>query len=242
MGVDRPYPSDNSDNFLYISAEAAQCIVDWLPGAGGAPHVIPNGHYIVDGSDCTSYEGLLDENGKITNSMLSEMLILAINLRLNPDMVDIPLKELECTFHPIIYQHMRGTPTIGKMYTVGINYLGNVYGPNHQPFFRDAIRCINGTFKDKCAPTDTNSQSVTSSATNRAVLPVVSTPRVNKILNIYPNPTSGVFYLDLSEFAAQSALVRIYNIQGKIISEQNWKEAPTAQFHSICKSNPLVFI
>ncbi|MDX1942338.1 MAG: T9SS type A sorting domain-containing protein [Saprospiraceae bacterium] len=225
LGRDWPYPSDNSDNFLSISAEAAQCLVDWLPGTDGTPRVIPNGHYNVDEGNCIPYEGLLDENGKITNSMLSEMLILAVNLRLNPEMVDIPLKELACTFHPIVYQHMRGTPTIGKMYTVGINYLGNVYGPNHQPFFKDAIRCINTAFKDRCEPIDTNSESVTAASLNKIVLPAISASEVIEILNVFPNPTSGVIYIDFNEPASQSILVRIYNIQGKVISEQKWDEA-----------------
>ncbi len=228
LGRDLPYESDNSDNFLSISAEAAQCIVDWLPGDGGQTRVIAGGHHVVDTTTkCEPYENMFDENGKINNPLLAEMLTLAVNLRLNPDMADMPLSDIPCMadVHEIIYQYMRGTPTIGKMYNVGNLSLGNVYGPKHQRYFTEALQCINGEF-DKCAPKDDGGEATSKAAPDNSVLAASNALETGAALTIYPNPNAGTFYLDLAAFADQAVMVRIFNAQGKLVRERKWNEAP----------------
>lgn len=240
LGRDLPYISDDSDNFLSIGAESAQCIVDWLPGTGDQPNVIPGGHYIVEPTKCEPFGNMLDADGKITNPLLAEMLTLAVNWRLNPETGDTPLSDLPCDIPPIINQYMRGTPTIAKMYEVANNSLGNVYGLKHQDFFLQVLECINGTF-DKCAPVDNNPQSKTAPQ-----IPLVSNQVIIEtgVMSVYPNPTAYELNVDLSSFAGKSATIRIYTTQGQVIREQQLDELPieTIRFQLNDQPSGLYFI
>ncbi len=226
LGRDLPYISDDSDNFLTIGPGAAKCIIRWLPSAGTQPGVIPGGNHVVDGEDCLPYPNMLDENGKLTNPLLAEMIELAVNLRLKPEMSNFPLADIPCIadVHPIIYQYMRGTPTIGKMYEVGNHSIGNVYGPKHQRYFLEALHCINGIF-DRCETNET--EGLADVAPPVPVLPGVGAVATNPEILIYPNPNTGTFHADMSAFAEQSVIVRIFNAQGKLIREEKWNAAPT---------------
>lgn len=227
LGRDLPY-SDASDNLLTIGPDAAKCIISWLPSAGTQSSVIPNGNYVVDGEHCLPYANMLDENGKLVNPLLAEMIELAVNLRLNPDMANMPLSEIPCMAeaHPVIYQYMRGTPTIGKMYEVGNNSVGNVYGPAHLRLFTEAIRCINSVFN--LCDDGSSEAALANELTEKNLLGYNLSESEATGLKIYPNPNSGTFHLDLSAFADQSVLVRVFSAQGKLIRESKWNAAPAS--------------
>ena len=54
-----------------------------------------------------------------------------------------------------------------------------------------------------------------------------------QILNIYPNPSSGLFVIDFPTNSVTNCLIHIYNTEGKEVYQQEWKQANLNSNHKL---------
>ncbi len=220
-GLSDPIILGYSRRTLTIEDGGAECILDWLPGAGGAPAPLPQGQRVVDGSNCNS--GIpLSPDGRINNPLLAEVLLLTVKARLDPQLGNTLLSNLDCGFHPVLAQFMGNNPTVNSLLRLTNLSLGNIMGPVPMGPLTDAVHCINERYQ-LCGQEPEE-------ASMAAPLPsspgVTTTGRQADGLIIYPNPAADAVHFNLSDFSGKPAVVRIYSLQGQLVEERRLPEIP----------------
>lgn len=202
-------------NALIISADAADCVLAWLPSTTGASRPLPRGNTTLDASDCTAGRISIAADGKLANPLLGQAIQLGILLRLQPEIADVPLNTLDCMgeVSAIVLQGLpRPTPTIGDLYQQSNLVLGNIYAP-HWQHFEDALSCINSVY-GICKPA------------SEEVTPLVIQPSTAQSLGatlsveLFPNPAQAEIYLQFDKVVEEDVAVNIYNLQGQVVSRQ----------------------
>mgnify|MGYP005666520263 CR=1 FL=1 len=214
---------------LTITEDAAECVVNWLPGGGGTSTYLPRERRIVDGSNCDLGSISLSDDGQIENPLLVETIILTLNVRINQDLGDTPLNSFEtCTFHPILHQFLGSQATVNTLLYLANLGLGNLLGPVPLQAITDALHCING-FSNLCGDQRPGSMlSIPDNQQQTTDNQSLSAAMRGRELVIYPNPASNVVHFDLSDFAGQTAVFMIYNLQGQLIEQRRMDELPNS--------------
>jgi hypothetical protein len=219
-----------SSKRLIIDPGAVECVLQWLPGSEtpGAPAGLPNGNYTIDGSDCSQYPIQVDGEGRLTNPMLTQGLLLAIHLRLDPALATMPLSATECEIDPIVLQTLSPNATFGELMNVTNYALANLVLVPFRNQFTAALSCINSRLS-LCTPFESAIQPLAAGS-----LPVdaagFSTRNPAELtseggnIGIYPNPVVEEAWIDLSAFAGQAAVIRVFNLQGQLVDELRIQE------------------
>ncbi|TNE69218.1 MAG: T9SS type A sorting domain-containing protein [Bacteroidetes bacterium] len=218
-GVNDPIILGYRTHTLTIGTEAAPCIIQWMPGQGGDPWELPFGNYMVDGINCNPGPNLLDATtGKLDNAFLTEAVILAINLRLEPGLGDLMLRDCGCDIPPIILQALPPKATVRDLFRLSNFALGGVISP----FFMEhtkALREVNKLY-DMCAP-----DIVAPIAANRADTDQPLKAGVEEqSFTFFPNPTSNSLYVNLGDFIGEKVQLTIYDRTGRTIMQRPWAE------------------
>lgn len=202
-------------NALIISADAADCVLAWLPSTSGSSRPLPRGNTTLDASDCTAGRISIAADGKLANPLLGQAIQLGILLRLQPEIADVPLNTLDCMgeVSAIVLQGLpRPTPTIGDLYQQSNLVLGNIYAP-HWQHFEEALSCINSVYAI-CKPA------------SEEVAPLVIQPSTASALgttvevDLFPNPAQEEIYLQFDKAVEEDVAINIYNLQGQLVSKQ----------------------
>ncbi|MCO6478932.1 MAG: T9SS type A sorting domain-containing protein, partial [Phaeodactylibacter sp.] len=220
-GLSDPIVLGYSRHTLTITAEGAECLLNWLPGAGGTPAPLPRAQRIVDGSDCHS--GIpLSPDGRINNPLLAEVLLLTVKVRLDPQLGNTLLSNLDCAFHPVLAQFMGNNPTANSLLRLANLSLGNIMGPVPMSPLTDAVHCINEHYQ-LCRQEPEEAPMATPLPSFRGE---PATGRPAEELIIYPNPAADVVHFRLSNFSGKPAVLRIYSPQGQLVEERRLPEIP----------------
>jgi len=220
-GLGDPIVLGYSRHTLSIMDGGAGCIFGWLPGAGGAPATLPRAQRVVDGSDCRS--GVqLSPDGRINNPLLAEALLLAVHVRLDPQLGNTRLSGLGCEFHPALNQFLGNNPSANNLLRLANLALGNIIGPVLLTPLADAVHCINETYR-LCGQAPEGSPRIAPPPLFQAE---GATEQAGKGLAIYPNPAAQSVYLGLAAFSGKLAIIRIYSLQGQIAEEWRLAELP----------------
>lgn len=220
-GLSDPILLGYSRRTLSITEGAADCILSWLPGTGGTPAPLPQGQRIVDGSDCLS--GIpLSADGKISNPLLAEALLLSVNVRVNPQLGNALLSGLDCEFHPLLNQFLGNNPSVNNLLRLANLSLGNVLGPVPFSSLRDAMHCINESYP-LCGQ---EPEEAPMAAPQPSFPGEIAMGRQAERLIAYPNPAAGAVHFKLSAFSGKPAVMRIYNMQGQLVEERRLPEIP----------------
>lgn len=202
-------------NALIITADAADCVLAWLPSTTGSSRPLPRGNTNLDASDCTAGRISLAADGKLANPLLGQAIQLGILLRLQPEIADVPLNTLDCMgeVSAIVYQGLpRPNPTIGDLFQQSNLVLGNIYAP-HWQHFEDALSCINSVY-GICKPATEGVTPLQIQAGN----PEVNTSSM--AIELFPNPATEEIYLQFNKALEEDIAVNIYNLQGQLVSRQ----------------------
>lgn len=97
----------------------------------GAP---AHGHAVVDGYDCNPAYLSFDDNGSLTNPLLSQAILLALYLRANPAQASMRLNTLPCEVHPVILQALSTNATLGEVLQVTNYALANIVFVSHRQY------------------------------------------------------------------------------------------------------------
>ena len=203
-------------NALIISADAADCVLAWLPSTTGTSRPLPRGNTVLDASDCTAGRISLTADGKLANPLLGQAIQLGILLRLQPEIADVPLTTLDCMdeVSPIVYQGLpRPTPTIGDLYRQSNLVLGNIYAP-HWQHFEDALSCINSVYSICKPASEEEANPLQIQASTAQALGSFTR------LELFPNPATEEIYLQFEKAVEEDIAVNIYNLQGQLVSRQ----------------------
>ena len=199
---------------LTIDQNAAACLGLWMPAQPGPAAAIPRrGHHAVNLEDCLPGPVPVNASGQLTNPLLEQALLLALELRLHPGLGQSPLSEFECDFHPVLFQYMGKNPTLTDLLRLANNGLGNIIGPPHLAFIADALTCVNGDI-GLCETPETKPAQVIGSPLVQAVEHDFSTPP-----ELYPNPADGLFYLSGMHSRNGSVHIAVWSAQGRLVRQ-----------------------
>jgi ribosomal protein S26 len=205
---------------LTVTAEGAECLLGWLPDTGGKAWPLIRTDFLADGSDCTP-EGLpLDAAGKMNNPLVSGTLLLGIKLRLDPSLGDILLSDLDCSFHPIVFQGLPRNPDIADLYQQVNLVVGNIIGLPFVEHYADVLSCINGTY-GLCP------ESSSTDLIGAAGLPGTRVAQAEAQIRLFPNPVRDQLRVDLAPFAGQNGQLRLINTVGQTVLERQIQDIPT---------------
>ncbi|WP_143473566.1 T9SS type A sorting domain-containing protein [Flavilitoribacter nigricans] len=206
---------------LTVTLEGAACMLGWMPNNGGTAWPLVREDFVVDGTACTP-DGLpIGEDGKMTNPLISETLIMGIKLRLDPSVGEVLLADLDCDIHPIVFQGLPRDPTVADLYKQANLVVGNIIGLPFTAYFADALACINGTYG--LCPDDDDATAF-GGAGNYPALKLDAGGQHAAEMRVFPNPVRSQLSVDLSAFAGQNGQLRIFNAVGQNVYEQALNE------------------
>ncbi len=202
---------------LTLTIDDAECIVDWLSeGFGNAdPAAIPWGNHTNDPLSCQPGPIEINPDGTMANPLLAAQIFMAINLRLDPTLGDLPLSDTGVPVDMVLIISMPNNPTIADLFDLTNIALWNIYAP-HLDFMTASLLGLNEMF----------------SFCNGGVGSIVDVENMrdegslnNDINNnsdffLYPNPADSRIYFELSAYYGQSLVVEIYNLQGQLMVRQ----------------------
>ncbi|GJM30868.1 MAG: hypothetical protein DHS20C17_35030 [Cyclobacteriaceae bacterium] len=226
-GISDPLVVGFSQKTLTIHPEAIECVLEWLPSSNSpsSPTSLINGNYEVDGSDCKPAFLSFDEDGKLTNPLLSQAIMLALKLRLSPELANTPIAESDCDVHPVLLQGLSNGATFEELMTVTNYALANLVFVPFRSLLTSSLQCFNAEH-GFCTPrNDDGGQllALPNPAVDQQHLEVAPA------LEIFPNPASQEVFIALNEFIDEPVIIRVFNLQGKLMQEvkrEAWQDTP----------------
>lgn len=206
---------------LTVDLDGAACMLAWMPNNGGTAWPLIREDFLVDGTECTPAGLPIGDDGKMTNPLIAETLILGIKLRLDPGVGDILLSDLDCDIHPIVFQGLPRNPTVSDLYEQANLVVGNIIGLPFTAHFASALACINGTYG--LCPDEEDANAFAEAATYPA-LQLEAQVQQAAGMRIFPNPVRSQLFLDLNAFSGQDGQLRIFNAVGQKVQEQSLRE------------------
>lgn len=226
-GISDPLVIGFSQKTLTIHPEAIDCVLDWLPGSAtpSSPTSLINGNYEVNGNECQPAFLSFDDEGKLTNPLLSEALLLALKLRLSPELANTPISESDCEVHPALLQGLSSDATFEELMTVTNYALANLVFVPFRNLLTTSLGCFNAEF-GFCTPIgEEDGQQLT--------IPNVEFDQAQQHqipqLEIFPNPATEEAFISLNEFVDQPVIIRVFNLQGQLVQEiqrDAWQNTP----------------
>lgn len=132
-----------SESTLSIRPVNAACVLQWLPASGTTPSALRRGKHQIGGGCSPGGVNPLDSKGRLNNPLMAEVLKLAIIVRLNPDFGKTKIRDLGCTFAPIVLQSFRDSDDVNELLRVSNLALGNLVLVSHLKELTDALACLN---------------------------------------------------------------------------------------------------
>lgn len=213
-----------SQKTLTIYPEALDCVLEWLPGAASpsSPTSLINGNYEVDGSDCKPAFLSFDDEGKLTNPLLSQAIILALKLRLSPELANTPIAEADCEVHPVLLQGLSSDATFDELMRVTNYALANLVFVPFRNLLTSSLECFNTQYSFCNLEVADGGQPL--------AMPTVPLDQLHQEqipqFELFPNPTSSEVTISLDGFVDQPYVLRIFNLQGQLMEEMQSTEMP----------------
>ncbi len=144
-----------------------------------------------------------------------------------------------CNAHPERFSILWNNGIPAGTFTPSYNGTDSAFAHFHwQPSFSDVAsspHCFIATIKDKACP-------YMGVSTSKYCLTITSgvgieIKKLQQILNIYPNPSSGLFEINFSTNSVTNCLIHIYNTEGKEVYQQEWKQPNLNSNHKLDLSN-----
>ncbi|MBL7792934.1 MAG: T9SS type A sorting domain-containing protein [Saprospiraceae bacterium] len=226
-GVPEPIVMGYSSRTMQIKQGAEDCLVQWLTVTEQptAPATLPSGHAIIDGYECQPAYLSFDDNGSLTNPLLSQAILLALYLRANPSQAALRLNDLPCEIHPVILQALSTNATLGEVLQVTNYALANIVFVSHRQYLTTALTCINSQLT--ACTSNGSSLSVSKTGTTAYLESWVSREANTESVQFYPNPAiNKEVYLDLSAYAGSQATLRLYDMRGNLLATQKIASIP----------------
>lgn len=142
-----------SETTLTVRPADAACVQQWLPASGTTPSALRRGKHYIGGSCNPGGVNPLDSKGKLNNPLMAEVLKLAIIARLNPDFGKTKIRDLDCSFAPIVLQSFRDSDDVNELLRVSNLALGNLVLVPHLKELTQALACLNSKL-DICKEPD----------------------------------------------------------------------------------------
>jgi hypothetical protein len=199
-----------------FSVNDAQCLLGLLPYNGSSNAPLPENY-------------VLDCNIKMSNKLIAEFLALHQNIRYNFHYRDLDLDKIvlyhSCAIsYPLIQDlKLSHTSTVKDLIDIANKYLACKCGGWCDDFPSDygakmlkAISALN-EYWNECVITKPceNEIGLKKDLENSTRSKVIS--HSGTILNVYPNPANGGFYINLNNFMGKNAELRIYNATGRLV-------------------------
>lgn len=212
-GISDPIVLGFSHHTLTLTSDATDCIVDFLPSALGPPRAIPSDNVILDPSSCAIGNIELNAEGKITNPLLEEAILLAVNMRLNSSLGDTPLSSMDCEDMPLVLHFLgRNTnPTINDLADLGNKALSGILGPALMTGLRSTMACVNQV-EDICGVQSPFREE--DNGNGKFGIRIASAPEEVKL---FPNPAGDLINVDISGFEISKAMLNLYRIDGQLL-------------------------
>jgi hypothetical protein len=202
---------------LMIHAEATDCMIDWLSDIPtGIASTLPNGNYEVDGSDCNPSFMDFDSEGRISNPLLAQAMLLNLHLRVDPDLADMPISTFDCDVHPVLLQALPGNATFGELATVTNYALANLIFTPFLDMLVGSLECFNSNLSF-CKTSENPTLPLVESTGNRVVLE--NFQNTTKELTVFPNPARSQVFIQLPEATAEVLQIELYNLQGQQVRQ-----------------------
>ena len=229
-GISDPLVVGFSQKTLTIHPEAIDCVLEWLPGSAtpSSPTSLINGNYEVDGSDCQPTFLSFDDEGKLSNPLLSQAIMLALKLRLSPELANTPIAESDCEVHPVLLQGLSSGATFEELMTVTNYSLANLVFVPFRPLLTSSLECFNAQYSF-CDPVSDDDGSQPLAMPESGLDIPAFEPSTQ--LEVYPNPATQEVFISLNDFIDEPVTIRIFNLQGQLTKEiqvDAWQPTPTS--------------
>ena len=242
-GIVDPVVLGYSNHTLTLTAEATDCIIDFLPSALGPARAIPAGNVTLDPNTCNMGNIAVDAEGKITNPLLEEAILLAVNMRLNTSLGNMPLSSMDCEDMPMVL-HFLGSnrnPNVADLADLGNKALSGVLGPNLMEGLRATMACVN-RIEDLCGVQspfqgEGSSNGILVNKFGLGNLPVLQS------VKLFPNPATNSIHLNFEEQLLPNMRIRILHADGRTMETRQLPESsPERQTFSLAKYSAGVYL
>lgn len=225
-GISDPLVFGYSNYTLTVGEDALDCVMQWLPHTGGQATALVQGHHNADPATCSIGPNPLSSDGRISNRLLGELLELAIKIRINPEIGKLVARELDCQYSVMVYQTLRPYSDVNSIVRLGNITLSNLYGPFYEPI-ASAVQCINDLYPLCSVVQDATAATI---AEPRGLdLETNAFPAADRLV-LYPNPAREELFIHAPQMEGSPVVLRVYNLQGQLATEQRVKEWPGNPF------------
>ncbi|MCB0550391.1 MAG: T9SS type A sorting domain-containing protein [Phaeodactylibacter sp.] len=211
---------------ISISQANLSCIFELLPGGGNAAALPANmGDIMVQSPSCDISPIPSYSDGRIQNILLAQAMTLALNVRYDPNLANLPLSQACFSFPWSVLNSLPANPTVLDL----LNHANRVLAglANTTPTtINSAVATINEYF-DECSSICVAANSP-GSGDGPSILPDVEAASAfaERGFLLYPNPASGEVMADLKQYQGMPATLHIYSMLGGLVHEQEVAELP----------------
>jgi hypothetical protein len=230
-----------------LTINSTQCVLDFLPG-GGSSTVIVDKKGNTGDFDCTN-KPAVKKNGQLKNGLLTQTIALSLNLRYDPSLGTLPLKQYVMTFdpeddcdpfsdpdggekqfeiNPDVIAELGVDNTINDLLELANMALGDMYtGSLSLSEINDAVTAINEGF-DECRVLGGFYEE-----SQKSSLAGNMNGETEADLLVYPNPLHDNGSVEFTSVETGQTVVEIYNMMGKkvdVLFNRETKEDVTYNF------------
>lgn len=210
---------------ISISLANLDCVFTLLPGGGNAAALPANtGDINVQEPNCAIAPIPAYGDGRIQNILLAQTMTLALNVRYDVNLRNLPLEDACISFPAVILNSLPANPTVLDL----LNHANRVLAglANTTPSTVSAAVATVNEFFDEChqictdmaRPGEQGPEAMPGSDEARAF--------AEDGLHLYPNPTSGELMVSLKQYQGLPARLIVYSMLGGLVHEQEFSELP----------------
>ncbi|MCB9297044.1 MAG: T9SS type A sorting domain-containing protein [Lewinellaceae bacterium] len=208
-----------------FSVSQAQCVIQLLPGGGNASVLPANmGNITVQAPNCGVAPVPAYSDGRLQNILAAQTLTLALNVRYDPTLANLPLSQACVSFPWSVLNSLPANPTVLDLLNHANRVLAGIANTTPSTI-NSAVATINEYF-DECASICSASSTEADPGPSGGLEVEAASALAEEGFRLYPNPASGAVMADLKQYQGLPATLQVYSMLGGLAYEQEFAELP----------------
>ena len=208
-----------------ISQANLQCIYELLPGGGNASALPTNtGDINVQAPNCSVAPIPSYSDGRVQNILLAQTMTLALNVRYDPNLANLPLSDACVSFPWSVLNSLPANPTVLDLLNHANRVLAGI--ANTTPSTINAAVATVNEYFDECASTCTAANASGEEGPLAAPGLNAAAASAEQGFRLYPNPASGEIMVSLRQYQGLPASLQVYSMLGGLVHQQEFTELP----------------
>lgn len=223
---------------LKITQANKACIFDLLPG-GGPSGPLPNntGNVFVTTPNCNPAPIPTSQNGSLNNTLLSQTITLALNIKFDPDLGNLHLSHSCVSIGYAIMNMLPNNPTVNDLLALANNALAGLTVTDYS-MLSWALSEISETFDNchyPCFNSPLSEEDSEGYEAEEHIQPHTPTddstsPAEDRQhdFKLFPNPSSQTIMVDLRDYVGKQVNIQIFNTLGQPVHDLKLPAIPNA--------------